>query len=420
MLNKKTLLLSLGTVAFAAAVYFIDRSTDSNEENTAFSTENIVQIDIERSAHPVKNVNLKLGSSWEITAPVADLADPNKISEMFDSLENVFEEKINLSEGDLNFIPPAVTLKVTTSEGKTSEFLFALDNNYQGKAYVEAKDHKGKKHIYLASGVLKKSLLQDLNYYREKRILPEGFGIFSHFQFSNQLGKFEIQKMPQGWISKPSLDQADEKFDEQKIKGILKQITDFQMIEDVLDKDQSKIDLKTQKVSLNFKSEQENWSYEISLDPKTLKVYGRKIGSDRLTILEPEVWGQIAYLNLDDFRDRNSLLRFNKNEVMPESKPEYNKLVDALHELSIFRFLTEKEKKMMKSENEFTLYKADKTKYISYQFGPSIELSVKGAKESVTLVEVQNDSAESLKKDVIGIRKIDFDKIKELLKKVKE
>lgn len=420
MLNKKTLILFLSTAVFVVGVYFLDKNSETSEISNQLNTEQVVQIQIHRSVHPVKDLTLKLNQSWELTEPMEDLADPNKVKEILEALNDVYSEQISLREGDLSFSPPAVLLQTTMANGNLAEFAFALENNYQGKAYVETADIKGKKHIYLVSGDLKKALIQDLNYYREKRILPQGFGLFSHFNFSNLIGRFELQKTLGGWISKPTLFHSDEKFDEHKIKSILKQITEFQITQDVDLKEKSKIDLKSQKISLLFSSEQERWNYEISLDPKTLKVYGWDQVKNRLVVLEPDVWEKIAYLGLDDFRDRSRLLKFNKQDILPNSKLAYNQLVDALHELSIFRFLSEDEKKLMKIESEFTLNKTNKQKMIVYQFGPTVSLMIKGVKEPVTLVHVENESGDHLQKGTVGLRPADVEKIKELLKKVKD
>lgn len=176
-MKKSTFILSIILVSLLFYIFVVDLPSERKKREESklipWVEEDISAFELKVAS---KNLDVRVTrvgkDSWEITSPLATLADDFTINLMFSSIKDATKEKV-LDSGDpkdYGLDKPEVVFKVENKKGEKITFLLGKENPITAERYLMVE---GDKAIYLVGSYVYKQLVQDLYSLRKKDMIPE-------------------------------------------------------------------------------------------------------------------------------------------------------------------------------------------------------------------------------------------------------
>ena len=452
---KTTAVLGIVTVGVALGAYFLDYKKQLNQETEKEANAQIVSFNPEQiNFFEIQKKNLKISlqkseKGWTLLEPIQDQADNEKVEELIKALtaekmSAVVKELPQLSNAYLQeygLDDPAATYTFKNNAGSSHKVAVGSQKNFEGNSFIRVDSEN---RVMLAGTIWSNKADNELIYYREKRFYRHSLADISAIQIKSLQDHFTLKKKGANWV----VDGADMDLDQNKVRDMLKKISEASIIEYVFDGEPSATMLKEKgliksPVHLQLISPAGSWSAEINQNEKEKAVFALTDRPTNLVRLNISEWEFFGNLNLDSLRDRINLTRFNLDEVkkiyykannkvmnfekegdqwksvlpVGEDKLFEEKMVQKtlnhLHDLEITEFI-DKNAEAFRGTNMIIL-KADSDRLVfQLNWGPELKMKRHGVEKDYFYARTQLDplifALEKNKIDSFGFNQIITDK----------
>ncbi len=419
---KKTALLAAFVFLFIGLVYLLDYKNSEKTENQKdvdsqilkFNEDQINMIEIQKKDEKI--VLHKSENGWSLLEPIQDKADNDQIEDLIRSfshekwLATAYESE-NLSATDLaeyGLDQPLATYLFKNNLGQSKKIAIGTQKNFEGNSYLRV-DSENK--VSVANVVWFNKAENKQIYYREKRLYRGFLAEVSRVQVTSLQDHFEIKRVGNNWES----DQADTILDQNKVREVLKKISETMIKDYVFDGEPSSAlvaekNLTKAPVHIEFTSKDTVWSVNINIHEVENTVYALTDRPTRLVKLDTTSWELFGNLSLDSLRDRVSLTRFKledvkkfyfkyknfemnfvkqndlwspmntKSDTFVFDEEQLKKALKKIHDLEISEFIDKKNKTQFKG-NEMIILKSESDNLVfQINWGPELKLT-KNAQE---------------------------------------
>lgn len=325
--TRKTVAFVLMTVVAIVAIYHYeyraDRITEENEKSFVlnFEPDKISFIKISKK-------DLKIGlqksnqKKWELTEPIQDDADNFKIEELLRQFTSerqlaiVKQSTVDLTAEELQefgLLEPAIEFLFKNNSGQSTRVSVGTQKNFEGYGFVRINNNN---QILLVNPIWYEKSNYGLIYYREKKIYRGDLSKLTSIKVKSIRDQFALNKINDKW----KLENSDIELDQNRIREVLKKISESSIDEYVFEGEPStKLirdkGLDKNKVFLELHTQDSFWSVSLNIKEQEKTLYALTEMPTYLVKLEPAAWETIGNLNIDDLRDRRSPLAFNLKEV---------------------------------------------------------------------------------------------------------
>ncbi|MFZ3229777.1 MAG: DUF4340 domain-containing protein [Pseudobdellovibrio sp.] len=425
---KTTLLLAIAVLVLGGGVYIFEYQRQINEVKTKEENSRIISFEknqinfIEIQKEHVKYVLQKSETGWDLLEPIQDSADNEQIETLIDFLteEKMIavakesEDSAVLKLAEYGLDNPYAMFNFKNNLGKSKKVFIGSQKNFEGNSFLRI-DSENK--VLVASPGWWAKADQGLINYREKRLYRSAVGKIDSINVQSLQDKFELKRVEGKWIH---VEYPDIILDQNKVREMLKQITDSSIQEYVFDGEPSKTMLTEKKlikppVLVKLQTPDTMWSVGINQNEKDNAVFAITERPTNLLKLDNSKWEFFGNLNFDSLRDRTSLLQFNLSDVtkiffkdqtgefnfvkesnkwkpilgQPEgtefSQIELVKALNRIHDVEISEFLDLNFKKFddkLFSGKNMLILKTDSDNLIfQLNWGPELKLKKKGVEK---------------------------------------
>lgn len=445
---KKILVLFVLAIALGLGVYYFDYLKTKNEEQQKIAESKIInfncdQINFIEILHKDENILLQKNvDGWSLHEPVQDSADNEQVE---NTLKTLCDEKylavakeeessgaLSLQEYGLDDPQAIVTLK--NNQQSSKKIAVGSQKNFEGNAFIRIDSEN---RVLVAAPTWFSKTNEKPIFFREKRLYRGQLPNIDNVKITSLSGSFEIDKKDGKWFAPKFPDYV---LDQDKVRNLLKKISEVTVQEYLAEAEPSLKVLKekgliTSAVKIELDTAKEKWSADINLDPKDKSLNALTNRPTKLMRLEISSWEFLGNVSLDSLRDRDTLLRFerdhiakfylkidkkeasfvkekltwkveNPTEVTEKySVSDIGKIINKVHDLEISEFIEKKSVPEFKGQN-MIIFKSESDNLI-YQinWGPEVKISTKSKDKVYYLARTQVDPM---------IFAIEFEKINEL------
>jgi hypothetical protein len=456
---KKTILLLLITVLFAAAIYyfeFVQKEKSKNAQeisNTIFKLKpedvNYLQI---QTHNEIKNQMVTLQKTekgWQLSDPLQDSADQSVVNDLLklfseQKMQNIETQNVqNLTEFGLDI--PVATFIWKNNQGASEKIQIGSQKNFEGLSFAKLNDEP---QVRIVQSTWLTKSEQNLTYYREKRHYREDLATLNKIKIKSVNDDFSLEKKDSLWVSSKF---SEYNLDQNKVRQMIKDFSEATIQDYISEGDPSEKE-KTEKgllhapVKIEFENNNNQWSSELNLNDKDKTLYALTSRPTFLVKLDISRWEKFANVTLDSLRDRKTLMTFsiidvqkvytkvnsketefnNENKTwllkskLPESTEflpiQAEKVLDDVHNLEISEFIDLELAKKFEGNNMIILKSSNDELIFQLNWGPLIKMKFQGVEKEVYLARTQ------LSKNIFVIdkSKIEALNIDRIYKKIEE
>lgn len=452
---NKTFLFAVFTIIVVVAVYELDYKAEekktSVEQGLVFNqiTDGINYIQVDKGDFKV-GVQ-KSGDIWNLIEPIQDAADSKNIEEIIEKLSSerklsvAYQAQKDLTQDELKQFgldKPIAEFNFKNSSGKSKKISVGSVRNYEGNSYIRIDSEN---RIILASSFWYLKSEKELIYYREKKLYRAPLGNIKKIKATSLRGDFELELVNGNWVNENN----SIVLDQNKIRELLKKISDTEIVEYVFEGEPSTILLKEKgldktPVKIELYTENDYWSAALSLRPDERALYALTERPTFLVKIDIPSWETFGDLNLDELRDRTSALAFNAQEVqniyyknnnaeldlksddgawksnsMKTSKSnisddQVNKVISRVHDLKISEFIDNPAvKNKFEGRNMLIFKTANEKLLLQLNWGPSFKMKKDGKEKEYYYARThQSDQTFAIEKNLID--SLDIEKMASL------
>lgn len=316
-----TILLALTVFYFE---YYQEQSTAKQKSEQArvlsFQADQINLIELQKNDQKV--VVQKSEKGWTLIEPIQDIADNDQIEELIQTLADermivVAKESNGLTEQDLaeyGLNPPIAVYNFKNNSGSSKKISIGSQKNFEGNGFVRV-DSENK--VLVVTSVWHNKALNDLIFYREKRLFRKPLVEVKHVKIKSLQDQFELVRSDD---NKWSAVGFGFDLDQNKVRDFLKKISETSIQEYVVDGDPSDVLIKEKglnnsPIQIEMKTQDINWTVHMNQNEKDRTIYALTDRPTYLVKLDITGWEFFGNMKLDSLRDRTSLTRFNLSEV---------------------------------------------------------------------------------------------------------
>lgn len=324
-LNKTVLFVGITTL-IVLGIYIFDYKAEADKEEAKqplilnYSPEQINYIQITK---PDIKISLqKTQTGWVIQEPFRDLADSKNIHESMSALATerqvsvVANKETELSESELKEFgldKPSIVFNFKNESGNTQKISVGSIKNFEGNSYLRI-DSENK--VLMGSPIWSLKAELEIIYYREKRLYREDISKISKIHIKSLRDEFELILVNGLWqeVNTPiALDQI-------KVREMIKKISEVNISQYIFEGEPSSSFIKEKGLDLSpikieIQTENSSWSSELNYNSQDKILYALTERPTYLVKAEVSSWESLGNLNLDELRDRTSVLSFNLDEV---------------------------------------------------------------------------------------------------------
>lgn len=327
---KNTLILVVLAIVFGAYIYFIEFKKSEKDEKAKETAEKLIDFDKDQvktfsltNSHGAMKLEKDTAGVWQMTEPVKDLASGADAISFLDAIQNqkyedVVSEGASLDLKTYGLDNPKMTFEMTLKDGVTKKILIGNDGAIAGKLYLMVA---GSGKVLFSTSAIKYQMDKTAKELREKKILrfPKeniaGFSLTSHFKDSK--GVTELMNKAGVWgVIQPFIESADL----EAVNNVIAALDNLKTKEFVSENGSDPKELK------KFKLDHPDGEIKITgpgqKDLGTL-LYSEKsksesyfmwVGSKTISESGTGFADQFKH-NVDDFRDKKTVLKFTKTDV---------------------------------------------------------------------------------------------------------
>lgn len=320
--SKKTILFLFAAVFLSASVFFYElvikrRQVQAQNELrrlVPFQHEDVNYITIEGG--PVRIVLQKNQGSWFLLEPIQDKADQINVENILDGILVQNSKKLNTensSIAEFKMDRPIATWNIKTARGESLKIVVSSESNFEGYPFIQIANSA---EINLGNQFWKTMPNQSVTFFRHKKLIRSDIELVDSIRVTSLSYQFELERKGLWSVS----GHPDVSIDQNKVKNFIIRLFDLDVQDYISDGEPSQSDLKGRGLDKNFvqidiRTGQDNWSARFQLDSKSGQLYGLTNRPTQLVKLDALKWEMLANLNYDQFRDRQSVFKFNPDEV---------------------------------------------------------------------------------------------------------
>ena len=444
MKMKWTLGAAAALVIVGSAVYYNETVQQKNKAEAELLSHriltlqrpdiNLVKIESDNNLVTLQKIN----DRWALLEPIQDDADnvyiDKIIDQVFDDKTQKVQTQDNVKLEEYGLDKPAVTITLKSANGQSQRIFVSKEKNFENMHFMKSESVN---HVFIGSPIWFSSFQGPVTLFREKKLYRSPVADIQKVRIRSLNEVFNLVKNNGQWVLQENPDFV---LDQNIIRAKIKELAEMS-IENYLQegepsaKDLEKMGLKKAPVEIEFEGKQHSWQVVLNLDDKDHALYGLTSKPSFLIQLPIAKWEAFANLRSDQFRDRISIMTFNKNDVskvyskvdgkvtefenaqqtwklnsaLPadsEFAPtEAEKLIDQIHELKISEFVTPEEAKSFTGQNMFILKSSSDSLVFQLNWGPLIKQKFSGVEKEVYLARTQ------LSQNIFAIDKVAIDQL---------
>lgn len=438
MKSNKTLLFGVFTIFVIAGVYIFDYRAGQNKEKIeqAFVLEgDPEQINYVQIIKPDLKIALQKSlTGWALFEPIQDSGNNENVEKFLESLAKsrrisvVKETAQPLSEADLRpfgLDKPAAVFNFKTNLGQSKVVAVGNQKNFEGNSYIRIDSDN---RVLLAEPIWYIQAQNTLIHYREVKLYRSSLAKVVKLRVRSLRDDFELSLTDGKWHES----QKNYGLDQNKVRELLKKISDSNIVEYVFEGEPSTALVKEKgldknAVTLDLETEDTTWSVTFNISQTEKALYALTERPTFLVKVEPTAWETFGNLALDQLRDRTSALSFKPEEVqkiyLKQNNTELNlatadlnaeqikKTIGKVHELRISEFVDSPAEREKFEGRNMLILKTDKEKLVlQLNWGPAFKLMKAGNETEYYYARTHlSDSIFALEKNLID--SLEFDKI---------
>ena len=422
---KKTAALGFLTLSIGAGIYYFefykkekDRlEKERSEKLLQLNVDNITFFSIEKNNDTI--TLQKINNDWSLLEPVQDKADVIVIEQI---LKDIDQQKLQIIEThklqEFGLEKPLAKIIFKNNQGRSQKISVGTEKNFENLPFIQIDD---KPIISVGKSSWLDIVEKNITYFREKRLYRQDLAKIIKVEVKSLNDKFTLIKDKQKWISP---EHPEDELDQNIVREYIKiwaesSVREYLSEAEPSETDKRKKGLAQSKVELSFESEQDSWDVILNLDEKDKALYALTSRPTHLMTLDISRWEKFANANLDQMRDRTTLMTFSKNEVekiyykyngneaqlenqnstwvLKTPQPEHldfnpiavEKFLDRVHDLKISEFITADVAKKFIGLNMIILKSANDKLIFQLNWGPLLKLRFRGVEKEVYLARTQ-------------------------------
>lgn len=323
---KKTFIFVFSTILVILGIYNFDYKTQINNERA----EQVLILDyipsqvkyIQIIKPDLKIALQKNQTGWLLQEPFQDLADNIKIEELLKTLttekqisvikkaESEFKVE-DLKEFGLDH--PIIIFNLKNEMGHSKKISVGSIKNFEGNSYLRINSEN---RIILASPIWHSKSQDDIINYREKKLYRGDLAKILKLKIKSLKDEFELIHIGDKWQEA----NAALSLDQDKVRDLLKKISEVTINQYIFEGEPSTSFIKekgvdSSSINLEIHTESSKWSAGLSYNSQDKALYALTERPTYLVKLDVLSWESLGNLNLDELRDRSSVLAFNLNDV---------------------------------------------------------------------------------------------------------
>lgn len=458
---QKTLLLGIAALILFGGIYYWTIVREQKKHDLADAHDQIIYLQkdqinyLEIQNKEKKFVFQKSDQGWSIVEPIDDIADNQKLNDIFEQLTNEKHAAIAKEGADINWAEfgldhPEASLIFKNNLGQSQKISISATKNFEGQHYARVDSTP---RILVVNALWYNFTTEKLVYFREKRLYRGQVSALKRISVKSLSDRFNLVLTDKGW---QSAEFDHYVLDQSKIRAMIKNIAessiqDYIIEGDPSDRDRFEKGLTKNFVEVTFETSDKKWSVAVNLHEADKALYALTEKPTYLVKLDLSQWELFGNLSLDSLRDRKTLMTFDISQVhnifvkRGEQKYEFirenfdktasktnqiskwkfadpsksngdintdavNELIDQVHNLEITYFLSEAEGKEFLGKDMVILKSADDQLLFQLNWGPLFHKKISGSEKDYYLARTQaSDSIFGLNKSYID--SLPFDKM---------
>lgn len=438
MKANKTLIFGFFTAFVIAVIYIFDYRAAQNKEKLeqAFILEgDSAQINYVQIIRPELKIALQKSlTGWALFEPIQDSGNDDNVEQFLESLAksrqiSVVKEAVQpLTEADLRpfgLDKPAAVFNFKTNLGQSKVVAVGHLKNFEGNSYIRINSDN---RVLLAEPIWYIQAQNTLIHYREVKLYRGSLAKVVKLRVRSLREDFELSLTDgKWWESKKNY-----ALDQNKVREFLKKISGSNIVEYVFEGEPSASLVKEKgldknAVTLDLETDDSSWSVTFNISQSEKALYALTERPTFLVKVDPTAWEFFGNLELDQLRDRTSVLTFKPEEVqkiyLKQNNAELNlvttdlnaeelkKTIGKVHDLQISEFVDSPADREKFEGRNMLILKTDKEKLVlQLNWGPAFKIKKAGRETEYYYARTHlSDSIFALEKDLID--SLEFDKI---------
>lgn len=441
---KKTIIFALITSTLGFGIYyfeFVVKEKHSAEKSISdrifkLKPEEITFFQIKKGDQTISLQ--KAATGWQIIDPIQDLADQGIMTELINNFSEQKSQRletstVNLSEYGL--VNPAATLMIKNNQGVTENIKIGTQKNFEGLSFAQINDDVSS--VFIVQPIWLTKAEQNISFFREKRLYRENLSELIKIRIKALNDEVVLEKKDQMWFS---VKHPEYLLDQNIIRNAIKELAETTIQEYLFegepsDKEKKSKGLLKSPVQIEFESNKGSWMTFVKMSEADRALFALTSKPTYLVKLDMSRWDRFANFNLDALRDRKAGLVFSiksiqkffaqiqkvdyefhnenqtwvlKSNLPPESEFSpiaAEKLLNQIHDLQIYEFVTPDVARKFDGKNMVILKSATDQLVFQLNWGPLLKTKFKGIEQEVYLARTQ------LSKDIFAIEKSKIDEL---------
>ena len=425
---KWTLVAAVSLIILSSTVYYTEfvykkKQQAAEEQKQRFLNLNREEINFFKIEVNGELITLqKTGNQWSLLDPIQDKADE---AVLVKTLDRLFEDKTQLVQTkestdikEYGLDKPFASITLKSSTGQSQKIFISTEKNFENLYFLK---QEGSPQVYLGSDTWLMTAKESVTYFREKKLFRGAVADIDIVSIKALNEKFTLHKVDGKWAVK---EHPDYILDQNIVRAVIKDIAELKIEKYIQEgepsqKELSEKGLKNSLVEVSFSASKFDWDVHLSLDEKDSALYALTSKPSYLLQLPIAKWESVANLTSDHFRDRISLMIFNKNDVqkfyskinneitefenvgqtwklqsaLPAQSDflplEAEKILDQVHELKISEFVNSEDAKKFTGQNMIILKSNGDNLVFQLNWGPLIKKNFAGVEKEVYLARTQ-------------------------------